>query len=324
MKPDRCWSRAPNGRPIRRLVLGVSCVVVASLAACGSLTQGTAPSRVTAIPWIATPGHVLQGLQGQSAPRPCAPADLSVSPPVAVGPYQGYTVESMLLTNVSATACVLSAPPTVTVRLASGGTVTAGLGAYSATEADLAPGQSATLTIGAPASCASYNPAAPRLASPISATLPAGGSLTVATAPPFDVQCGAPRVLDFFAHEPTGPPSSGEPALRVTLDAPSSASVGTTYAYTVTLTNPTASTISLAPCPSYTEGLTGDQGVLNTETYLLNCDTVTSLAPGASATFQMQYNVPPSLPQSSTKFWWVMQIPNGPAGGTSLQLSSGS
>jgi hypothetical protein len=88
----------------------------------------------------------------------------------------------------------------------------------------------------------------------------------------------------------------------------------------VTLANPTATTVTLQPCPSYSEGLTGGQGVLNTRTYLLNCAMSTQLAPGASVTFQMQYEVPASLAPGSAKFWWVMQVPSGPAAGMSLQV----
>ncbi len=322
------WRRAA---PAGASLLAAAAVASAILLAIGvqrhapSPGPTTAPHHLAPIPWIPTPGHTLQGLEGQSSPRACGGADLRISSPSGVALFQGNRVESMRLTNVSAASCV-SAPPTVIVRLASGGTLLASAtgSAFADVKVDLAPGQSANLAIGSPSTCSSYNPAAPRLGTPVSATLPDGASLSVAGAPPFDIQCGPPRMVLFFANEPTSPPTSGEPALQVTLRGPASAIRGKTYEYTVTLTSPTATTVSLLPCPSYSEGLTGDHGVLNTETYLLNCDTVTSLAPGASATFQMQYQVPPSLPQGSTKFWWVMQIPNGPAGGTSLQLSSGS
>jgi hypothetical protein len=299
----------------------VSCFSLVALAACGGINHlPEASTRSAAIPWIATPGHALQGLQAQSAHRPCGPGDLRISAGSPVE-FQGSRIESLRLTNVSATACDLSSPPTVTLRLASGGTTVAADGAYSGVKVDLDAGQFATLAVGAPATCASYNPAAPKLASPGSAALPGGGVLTVSNASQLDLQCGPAQVVLFFAANTTSPPTNGEPALQVTLYAPSSVSVGTTYQYTVTLTNPTDTTISLLPCPSYTEGLTGTHGILNSETYVLNCQSVGQLAPGASATFQISYPIPATLSPGPAKFWWQMQVPGGPLGGRVVQVS---
>jgi hypothetical protein len=140
-------------------------------------------------------------------------------------------------------------------------------------------------------------------------------------APGLDLQCGTPRVVGFFADGLTSPPTSGEPALLVAVDAPATVSSGATFQYTVTLTNPTSGAIDLLPCPSYTEGLTGQGGILSSETYVLNCEPVAQLDPGASASFQMSYAVPASLPSGSVKLWWLMQVANGPLGGGVLTVS---
>ncbi|MGH7666347.1 MAG: DUF4232 domain-containing protein [Candidatus Dormibacteria bacterium] len=294
-----------------------------ALAACEGVSQTHPPSQPTSIPWVATPGHAVVVLQAGSAYRVCGPGDLSVT----VGPrvaFLGDTVENLRLTNVSTTECELSSPPTVTWQLASGGTATAADGVYSDVTVDLAPGESATFDVGAPATCASYESAAPKLASPISAALPGGGTLPLSNAARLDLQCGPPQVELFFADEPTAAPTRGKAAVQVALNAPSSVSVGTTYRYTVTLTNPTKRTISLLPCPSYSEGLTGTQGaqrILNSATYVLNCQSVGHLGPGASATFRMNYPVPVALSPGPAKFWWWMQVPSGPLGGMAVELS---
>lgn len=230
-------------------------------------------------------------------------------------------VENLRLTNVSATACELASPPTVTWALPTGATAATSLGAYAHVIVALAPGESATFDVGAPATCASYNPSASKLASPVSATLPGGGTLALGNAAQLDLQCGPPQVAEFFADATTSSRTSGEAALQVAINAPSSVSVRTTYQYTVTLTNATTTAISLLPCPSYTEGLTGTSGILNSATYVLNCQSVGELAPGASATFQMEYLVPATLSPGPAKFWWVMQVTDGPLGGRVVQVS---
>ncbi len=315
---------APSRRRVlglRRMTWFVPLVALAVvLSACGGATKGSAPLQSPEIPWVATPGHALQSQVAQSASAPCGPADLSVSP----GPpaeINGIRVENLRLTNVSATACELTSPPTVTWALPSGATAATSLGAYAQAMVALAPGESATFDVGAPATCASYNPAAPNLASPTSATLPGGGTLALANAAQLDLQCGLPQVAEFFADATTSPPTSGEAALQVAIEAPSSMSVGTTYQYIVTLTNPTTTGINLLPCPSYTEGLTGTSGILNSATYVLNCQSVGQLAPGASATFQMMYLVPATLSTGPAKFWWVIQVTDGPSGGSVVQVS---
>ncbi len=73
----------------------------------------------------------MQQLRGQASTPSCAVSQLGLTPPAGVGPYSGYRIESMLLTNVSTATCALSAPPTVTLHLASGGTMTSVAGANS-------------------------------------------------------------------------------------------------------------------------------------------------------------------------------------------------
>ena len=300
-------------------LLGTTAV---ALSACGAARGPSAPTtgRSAAIPWISTPGQPVQGPVSQSAYQPCKAGDLALAagPP---GLLNGSVIENLALTNVSKTGCSLSGPPSVTWQLVSGSTTETAIGTFAGTSVDLAPGDSATYDVGPPNRCPSYNPADEKLASPITLTLPSGGLLAVSGAVPLDLQCGSPSVVEFAGDSPSAPPTSGEGALEITMTAPAGMTQGGTYRYTVTLTNPTSGTVSLVPCPSYTEGLTGAAGVANSKTYVLNCSGVGQLAPGASATFEMQYTIPSRIPRGAVKVWWWLQVPGGQLGGRVAEVS---
>lgn len=305
------WSGVP--------LLGFAAI---ALAACGAVREPAAPTpvRSAAVPWISTPGQPLQGPVSQSADPPCTPGSLTLSggPP---GLLNESLIEDLALTNVSKTGCALTGPPTVTWRLAAGATIETVGGAFASTTVNLTPSESAIFDVGPPNRCPSYNPAAEKLASPVDVTLPSGGILTVSGAAPLDLQCGRPAVVEFAGDSSPAPPTSGEGALQVTMTAAATMSAGGTYQYVVTLTNPTNATVSLVPCPSYTEGMTGSSGLLNSRTYVLNCGTVGQLGPGASARFAMQYAIPPTIPKGPIKVWWWLQVSGGQLGGRLVEVS---
>jgi hypothetical protein len=92
------------------------------------------------------------------------------------------------------------------------------------------------------------------------------------------------------------------PQLRVSLDLPDTLVAGKTVRYKVTITNILGAAISFDTCPAYDEGFTPEWMV----SYELNCTLVRTLEAGASATFAMEFAVPPSpkTPTGPEKFLW--------------------
>jgi hypothetical protein len=122
-----------------------------------------------------------------------------------------------------------------------------------------------------------------------------------------------------------GQPSPGPLAgLTARLDAPSSVAAGSVLRYVVTVSNPTAQPIALSPCPAYTEWSSALMTLESKEppglTYQLNCDTVTSIPPGASVRYAMELVIPPTAPVGTGKFGWHLDEPGGPYAGSALEV----
>lgn len=114
--------------------------------------------------------------------------------------------------------------------------------------------------------------------------------------------------------DPTGPLTT----LRATVAVPASAGPGSTMTYTVTLANPTTTAVPLTPYPVYSE-MVNANGVKTGATYQLNCDGLSQIAPGKSATFQMMLSIPDTAPQGVAKLGW--SISNGAAVGAPVTIS---
>jgi hypothetical protein len=198
------------------------------------------------------------------------------------------------------------------VTLASGGRVAVSLGAFAGERVDLQPNQTMMIMFGSPNPCATTNPPTDPIAQSVQVFFPGGGSLTVGGLG-LDIQCGAPTVLLFQAIAVETPSSSPLSMLQAVANAPPTAARGSLYTYTVTLTNPTAGVIALAPCPSYTEGMSdGAAHQDNRTTWLLNCQVKQQIPAGGSLTFAMQLTVPVSFPAGAAKVYWALQGPDGP------------
>lgn len=122
----------------------------------------------------------------------------------------------------------------------------------------------------------------------------------------------APSVISAAAFEetpgppPTEPPTIPAEALSLVLVAPDHVVAGRTLEYQATLTNSTSQPIVLAPCPSYQERLNSKGGGI-VAVYVLACETVPILEPGASATFAMELDVPPATPpDAGSALVWVL------------------
>jgi hypothetical protein len=136
------------------------------------------------------------------------------------------------------------------------------------------------------------------------ATLPGGGVLRVPVVfgggtPRCDAST-APSMLSVAPFEetpgpsPTDPPAVPAESLRLVLELPDHAVAGQTLHYVAILTNPTAAPVVLNPCPVYQERLNAEGGSVIRE-YVLACATMPVIAPGASARFAMDLDVPSSL-----------------------------
>jgi Protein of unknown function (DUF4232) len=148
-------------------------------------------------------------------------------------------------------------------------------------------------------------------------TLPHGGSLipTVEPGPGMNLgltpRCDAPgSPSDLgrgpFVAEPVEPPPDPLADLEVRATLPPSAVAGQPLRYTVTLTNPTATSVSLRDCPSYEQGVSLESGGEAVERHLLNCIPVTAIGPGQAVTFAMVLELPATLPPGRGVLTWKL------------------
>ena len=91
-----------------------------------------------------------------------------------------------------------------------------------------------------------------------------------------------------------------------TINAPTSAAVGGTIDFTVTLQNVYYRTLQFSDgCPAFVEVLDGPNNwTTGKEWYVLNCEPIGPLQPGASATLAMKIAVPPSAPIGTYELSW--------------------
>ena len=318
MRRSSSLPRTGRGLSLLALLAGGA----AALSACGHVATVThGPAGGTTIPWSDLPGGGLEAPSPPPAAVACATPTVQLSSHNA-GAYHGDAVEDILLANDSAAACYFPGAPAMTVALASGAHQSVSAGGFGSTRLDAQPAQQLHLTIGTPATCSTFG--TPQPASSLSVSLPGGGAITVNDLN-LDVQCGAPTVLLFDVIDPTDAalnalPDTPASGLSATLDAPATASAGSTYLYTVTLTNPTASDISLATCPSYTEGLNQGGTTVAEQTLLLNCAAAPSIPANSSLTFEMHLAVPSTLSAGAFKLSWSLQVPHGASVGQGVDI----
>jgi hypothetical protein len=110
-------------------------------------------------------------------------------------------------------------------------------------------------------------------------------------------------VDNFQSIAPTAAPAPDYSALRASLDAPATASVGERLHYFVTLTNPTAQDVVFDPCPAYSENITGIKAI---GAYELNCDGAASIRAGSSVTFEMYLSIPAGVAAGSGQLVWQL------------------
>jgi hypothetical protein len=126
-----------------------------------------------------------------------------------------------------------------------------------------------------------------------------------------DVGCGLHNGgLGVVVPRPKRPPDPRR-VLRAALDLPATARAGATLDYVVTLTNPTARSVSLRHCPGYVEAVAAPPSTkLN---FGLDCRRVPVMSPGQSVRFEMRLPVAGSTAPGRAPVVWSMTAFPGPS-----------
>lgn len=308
----RVESRAHHLRRRRRLAISAAAIAFVGIVGgvTGALLGSGGPARGSRriVAWRNTPAPVrvrLTKSQSVSAPA-CGASDLNIVS-THPGAWQGQAVLVITIQNSGITACTLAGTPTATGVTSSGANVsfqgqsTPPTGVLSSL---LNSGDQAIVWISALGSCSQPSPNGKLNEAQID--IPGGGALTIST-PQLNVGCGGLEVSPFMLQTtPAVPPPGPLSGLTASTTLPSTVSPGSTLDYSITISNPTSSAVSLNACPAYSEQL----GTVASASYELNCSPG-EIPAGSSMTFAMQLAVPANAPAGETKFLWFMN--NGPA-----------
>jgi hypothetical protein len=332
---------APRGGHLIALLAIASllsgCIAAATAPASSQPTSsaGVAPTKPSAsgvssppstpsgavVPWVDRPAPAYVEPTPKPYPtdaRPCGPKDLEVSAG-DVGAGLGNINLPVTFVNSSDSTCVLKGEPTIGGLKADGMLVplTITRGSYfgdPGPPANIATGEAAALNISGadacPAALSGMHPVYPMLR----IGLPGGGGVDAA-AHGFDTVCGV-SVSQF------GVPADAEPAidpplspLTAQISAPPTVVAGQILMYTVTLTNPRSTDVSLSPCPAYDEFVgsgSNNTWIATVLYYYLNCDASPTIPAGASVTYAMRLSLPANQPEGMAKFGWDVQGGGGP------------
>jgi hypothetical protein len=261
------------------------------------------------------------------AARACAAADVQVTAGPA-GAYRGQATQEIRIANIGSEACRLPGFPGVQLQPANEAPQTVGASELAPQLAsaplELAPGEEAIVLLGTPGSCEAANGPARKVSKRLQLALP-GGGVKALDGVHIDTLCGRATVMRFERVQSEGAvrASAMKTAGAISLltgaiSAPDEASRGGVLRYTVTLTNPTASPVSLAACPLYTQSLYAD-GKSADSTLRLNCAGAGGQIPAnASVSFDMQVPVPAGLAAGSGKLSWKLE--GGPGVGKMIAL----
>jgi len=271
------------------------------------------------VPWIDSK-FTKAGLTATSSSStpPCSAADVAASD---VGEFAtvGHRAARFAFTNTSSAPCILIGAPIVTASIpdaAAAMTATTASSVISDPGPPLAigPGGVADVNVENDQGCGASSTES--FASSVTFTLPnGGGSLSIeipsSVQVEIDSSCGI-QTTNFGVIPTASSPSTPSPleAVKVAISAPASVASNSTVTYDVLLTNPTNSSISLNPCPSYLEWLgVGSNRVSGA--YELNCSNVSSVGAGSTITYQMLITLPAGFPAGSGTLHWSL-------GGTSV------
>jgi hypothetical protein len=216
--------------------------------------------------------------------------------------------------NSSDSTCVLKGEPTIGGLKADGMLVPLRItsGSYfgdPGPPANIATGEAAALNISGADACPAVLGGKHRIYPMLRIGLPGGGDVNTA-AHDFDAVCGV-SVSQFGvpadAKRAVDPPLS---PLTAQIGAPPTVVAGQILMYTVTLTNPRSTDVSLGPCPAYDEFV--GSGSNNTWIATVRHDASPTIPAGASVTYAMRLSLPANQPEGVAKFGWDVQGGGGP------------
>jgi hypothetical protein len=310
------------------IVVAVACAAVVVRAgwpapAPTAITVAPTPGEQV-IPWIPAPAGTMSIDQGQPTVPPATPA-CTTGQLQASASWEGATgslAGSVLFTNRGTAPCVLAGYPSI--------------------ELVDRHGRALRLTGDPPLGKSKADPPPVLLRSTsrahvefwwlnwcrqdpgpigVRVTLPRGGVLAPNVDPNTPRQLtprcdtpGSPSRLSRgpFVAEASPPPPDPLSNLRVNAATPGSVVTGQALNYTVTLANPTTTSVSLRDCPSYEESLTVDTGGTASERHLLNCTLVGEIRAGQEVTFAMALGLPAGLRTGNGVLVWVLLLEDPP------------
>jgi hypothetical protein len=253
-------------------------------------------------------------------PDSCRPGSVRVTKGGDDGAAAGTAIWSVMLENKAALPCAVTTPARGSAMLfGDDRRVQLGFEGFEVDAARLEPAESIWLKLTAPdRGCGPKQNQPPPRYVDITLTIAsrelAVPGLQLAT-------CGAPSFGAYFETIPKPPPPGAASSLLASISRVEYH--GRVLDFVVTLANPNAVAVKLDPCPSYGEYLgaarsTGPDAVR--AFYVLNCDTIRSIAPRSSVKFAIRAAVPESFTGGGfTKLVWQLN-PDGPTAGDVVDI----
>jgi hypothetical protein len=258
--------------------------------------------------------------------RPCRAAQLRVSQGRS-GVGLGNRLEELVFTNLGAKPCLLRGYPTISAEPPAGGRrllrVRRG-GTYFGrlVPADLPPGGHVFLDFGTSnCGCRCEGGRRPVRYHHLVFTLPQGGSVQaerVSITEDCFLSMSEFGLPQRYAEPQARPRTAGK--LHARLRLPAAVRAGTTLFYTVTLSNPTSTTVVLRPCPGHTEALYVS-GLVVRRSFALNCDSVHAIAAHGQVRYAMRLVVPRKVAPGTAKLGWTLNTPTGPSAGGAIRIT---
>jgi hypothetical protein len=283
-----------------------------------------------AVPWVNRPLPRYEVPAPQVIPYPtssppCHASELRIAQGRG-GAAAGTLYERLVFTNIGRRTCLLRGYPTITALAPDGGRRPLrphreGFTFFYLVPANLPPRGHSFIGLATGDGCdngtkptTSYRQLSVTI--PHRETVQAGASVRITEACGLFVSSfGLPARYTPLA------PAAGTPAtatLRVHL--PGRVRAGTILRYTITLANPTQTTITLRPCPGYSEGIYAS-GLVVRRSLALNCDTVHAIGAHEQVRYAMQLAVPTRAAAGIAKFSWSLNDPNGPFAGRIIRIT---
>jgi hypothetical protein len=308
-------------RPLLLLLIGL-----AACSGCRSTsTGGVVPWLNRPLPLYVLPEPVL--IPYPTAAPPCHAGQLRVSQGRG-GVGAGNHLDELVFTNIGARACLLRGYPTISAETASGSRRTlrpqrGGTYFGRLVPSDLPPGGHVFLDVATSAGCDAGRKPTIHYRHLV-VTLPGGESVR-ANQVTIHEDCGLS--MSAFGLPERYPPTRGAApgsagTLRARVHLPDDFRAGNVLRYTVTLSNPTETKVTLDPCPGYSEGLYAS-GLVVHHSFALNCRSVHAIPPHGHVEYAMQLSVPRQAKPGNVKFSWNLDTPTGPLAGEAVEVTAG-